>query len=397
MPRRSNKAGRRPDLLPFARPDMTEAEVEAVAAVLRSGWLTTGPRVKEFEEAFARTVGARHAIALASGTAALHAAYSILGLGPGDEVVTTPMTFVSTVAMIEAVGATPVFADIDPASLNIAPSAVQAAVNERTGAIVPVHFAGLPCEVDAVRGIAQRRDIPVVEDAAHALGASCRGRAVGSLADITIFSFHPAKNITTGEGGMLTTNCQPLASAARTFNFHGLLREPSDPFTPLPYDVQSVGYKYNMTDIQAALGLAQLGRLKEMNQKRADVASLYLSLLAEVEELTLPPLPREGVVHAWHLFIIRLKPERVTIDREGFRTELSARNIATGFHYPAVHELSYYREKYRLRAKDFPAASRAGHTVVSLPLFPAMTEEDVADVVRAVKDVLRRHRRPKAT
>jgi dTDP-4-amino-4,6-dideoxygalactose transaminase len=395
MPARSQKPDRRPDLLPFARPDITEAEVEAVAAVLRSGWLTTGPRVKEFEEALARAVGARHAVALASGTAALHTAYHTLGLGPGDEVVTTPMTFPATVSMIEAVGAKPVFADIDPASLNIAPARVEAVLTERTRAIAPVHFAGLPCDEDALRGIAQRHAIAIIEDAAHALGASWQGRPVGSLADVTIFSFHPTKNITTGEGGMLTTDRDDLAEAARTFNFHGIVREPADPFTPLPYDVRSIGYKYNMTDIQAVLGLVQLGRLKEMNARRAELADLYLSLLADLEELALPARAPAGVVHAWHLFIVRLKPEHLTIDREGFRRELRARNIATGVHYPAVHELTYYRDKYRLRPEDFPEASRAGRTVVSLPLFPAMTEEDVADVVRAVKAVLRLHRRPR--
>jgi len=388
-----SERSRRRDLLPFARPDITEAEVEAAAEVLRSGWLTTGPRVKEFEKAFATAVGVGYAVALASGTAALHAAYSALRLGPGDEVITTPMTFAATVNMIEAVGARPVFADIDPATLNISPQAVEAALTERTAAIVPVHFTGLPYDVDAIHGIATRDNLPVVDDAAHALGASHQGHPVGSLADITIFSFHPTKNITTGEGGMLTTDAEEWARRARTFAFHGITRPPGDPATPLPYDVHSLGYKYNMTDIQAALGLVQLRRLKHMNRKRAELAELYFALLGDVEELQLPARPPEGVVHAWHLFVVRLRLEQLTIDRAGFRRELRELNIATGVHYPAVHELTYYREKYGLRPEDFPEARRAAQSVVSLPLFPAMTEEDVADVARAVKHVLSPHRR----
>ncbi|MCK4298710.1 MAG: DegT/DnrJ/EryC1/StrS family aminotransferase [Planctomycetes bacterium] len=379
---------RRGQLLPFARPDITEAEVKAVAEVLRSGWLTTGPRVKEFEEAFAGAVGARHAVALSSGTAALHAAYTALGLGPGDEVITTPMTFAATVNMIEAVGAKPRFADIDPTTLNISPAAIEAALTERTAAIVPVHFAGLPCDVTAIRSIATRHNLPIIEDAAHALGASCQGRPVGSLADITIFSFHPTKNITTGEGGTLTTDADEWARRARTFRFHGITRPGGDPAIPLPYDVHHPGFKYNMTDLQAAIGLVQLGRLEEMNRRRRELAELYVEQLKDVEELLLPARPPEGVAHAWHLFVVRLRLEQLSIDRNTFRKELRALNIATGIHYPAVHGLTYYREKYGLRPEDFPAAYQAGQSVVSLPLFPAMTEEDVADVVRAIKHVL---------
>ena len=383
---------KRGELLPFARPDITEAEVEAVAGVLRSGWLTTGPRVKEFEEAFARVVGARHAVALASGTAALHAAYTALGLSPGEQVITTPMTFAATVNMIEAVGAQPLFADIDPTTLNISPAAVESVLTERTAAIVPVDFAGLPCDVTAIRSIAAHYNLPIVEDAAHALGASWQGRPVGSLADITIFSFHPTKNITTGEGGMLTTDAEDWAGRARTFRFHGITRLSEDPAGLLPYDLRHPGYKYNMTDLEAAIGLVQLGRLEEMNRRRRELAELYLEQLRDVEELLLPAQPPQGVTHAWHLFVVRLRPERVTIDRNTFRSQLRALNIDTGIHYPAVHELTYYREKYGLRPEDFPEACRAGRSVVSLPLFPAMTDEDVADVVRAIKHVLSRGR-----
>ncbi len=380
--------GRRSELLPFARPDITEAEVEAVAEVLRSGWLATGPRVEEFEAELARSVGAAHAVATTSGTGALHAAYAALGLGPGDEVITTPLTFVATVNMVEAVGARPVFADVDPVTLNLSPQAVEAALSARTAAIVPVHFAGLPVEVDAIHGIATHHNLPVIEDAAHALGARRRGRPVGSLADVTVFSFHPIKNVTSGEGGMLTTDGEEWAKRARTFRFHGITRADGDRATPLPYDVPHLGYKYNMTDIQAAVGLVQLGRLEEMNRKRAELAELYFEMLADVEELQLPARPPEGVVHAWHLFVVRLRPEQATIDRATFRAELRALNIATGVHFPAVHELTYYRERYGLQPQDFPEASRAGRSVVSLPLFPAMTGEDVHDVARAVKRVL---------
>lgn len=387
MPR--SKPSRRAELLPFARPDITEAEVEAVAEVLRSGWLTTGSRVAEFERAFAEAVGARFAVALGSGTAALHAAYSVLGLSPGDEVVTTPLTFVATVNMIEVVGAKPVFADIDPVTLNISPEALEAVLTERTAAVVPVDFAGLPCDLAAVRSIAERYNLAVIEDAAHALGARYRGQPVGSLADMTIFSFHPTKNITTGEGGMLTTDAEEWAARARTFAFHGITRTAAEaPSTPPPYDLPHLGFKYNMTDIQAALGLVQLRRLPEMNRRRAQLAHLYLQLLAEVEELLLPAPGDDEREHAWHLFVVRLRSEKARLDRDTFRKELRALGIATGLHYPAVHELTYYRRKYNLRPEDFPEAHRAGRSVLSLPLFPTMTEDDVADVVRAVKRVL---------
>lgn len=391
MPR--TQPPRRTELLPFARPDITEAEVEAVAGVLRSGWLSTGPRVAEFEAAFAEVVGARCAVALGSGTAALHAAYTALGLGPGDEVITTPLTFVATVNTIEAVGARPVFADIDPTTLNISPPAIEAALTERTAAIVPVHFAGLPCDLAAIRNIATHYNLAVIEDAAHALGARYRGEPIGSRAEMTIFSFHPTKNITTGEGGMLATDAAEWAARARTFAFHGITRTVDDSSTPPPYDLPHLGLKYNMTDIQAAIGLVQLRRLGEMNRRRAQLAHLYLQLLAEVEELLLLPAPGdEDREHAWHLFAVRLRPEKAGIDRDTFRKELRALNIATGLHYPAVHQLTYYREKYGLRSEDFPEAHRAGQSVVSLPLFPTMTEDDVGDVVRAVRHVLSRSR-----
>jgi len=378
----------RSEFLPFARPDIGEAEVEAVAAVLRSGWLATGPKVKAFEEAFAEAVGSRFAVGLTSGTAALHTAYTVLGLGPGDEVITTPMTFAATVNMIEALGAQPVFADIEPVTLNISAAAVEAGVTERTRAIVPVHFAGLPCDMKAIGAIAARHDLRVVEDAAHALGASCPSGPVGSLSDLTIFSFHPAKNITTGEGGMVTTNNEEWAREARTFRFHGIVRPSAEALTPLPYDVPRPGYKHNMTDVQAALGLVQLGRLAQMNRRRAELAELYFELLGEVEELQLPARPPEGVTHAWHLFIVRLRPEATRLDREAFREGLRKLNIATGLHYPAAHELTYYREKYHLHPNDYPEAHRAGRSVVSLPLFPAMSDDDVSDVVEAAKYVL---------
>jgi dTDP-4-amino-4,6-dideoxygalactose transaminase len=268
-----------------------------------------------------------------------------------------------------------------------------AALTERTAAIVPVHFTGLPYDVEAIGDIARRHNLPVIDDAAHALGASYHGRSVGALADMTIFSFHPTKNITTGEGGMLTTDADEWARRARTFAFHGITRPPSELATPLPYNVHGLGCKYNMTDIQAALGLVQLSRLEQMNKKRTELTDHYFALLGDVDELQLPAQPADGVVHAWHLFVVRLRLEQLTIDRAGFRRELRELNVATGVHYPAVHELTYYREKYGLQAEDYPEAHRASESVVSLPLFPAMTEHDVADVARMVKQVLSLHRR----
>lgn len=381
----------RPDFLPLSRPSISEKEIEAVVECLRSGWLTSGPRVAAFEARFAETVGAAHAVALSSGTAGLHLALLAIGVGPGDEVITTPMTWAATANMIVAAGATPVFVDIDPGTLNIDPLAVARAVTSRTRAIVPVHFAGQPVDLDALRTIATRHRLALVEDAAHALGTVHRGRPVGGGSTAAVFSFHPIKAITTGEGGMLTTDDAALAERVRLLRFHGIARDAWSRYgkpAVADYEVVELGFKYNMTDMQAALGLVQLGRLEEFLTARARVATWYAEALANlpgVEMLSRVPYPAR---HAWHLLVIRLQPGDAAADRDTLMQELSARNIGVGLHFKALHLHRFYRERAAQPAAELPHATRASRSIFSLPLFPAMTPDDVHDVVDALTQVL---------
>ncbi len=383
--------------LPFSRPALGEEEVQAVVECLRSGWITTGPRTREFEERFAAYAGARHALAVMSGTAAEHLALLALGIGPGDEIVTSPMTWVSTVSVAELVGARPVFVDVEPGTHNLDPGRLRAAITGKTRAILPVHFAGLPCDMDPIREAAAERGIPVIEDAAHAAGAAYKGRPVGSLSLLTLFSFHPIKNLTTGEGGMITTDDPDLAKRIRLLRFHGITRDSwqrQGAGAGAAYDVLLPGFKYNMTDIQSAIGLVQLARLDALNERRALLARRYLGALDGIEEIRLPASDAGYPArHAWHLFTILVDVDRLTLDRFGFMEAMKVENVGTGLHFLAVHLQPYYRDRYGYRPGDFPEAERVSERVVSLPLFPGMTEADVDDVARAVKKVVRTHRR----
>jgi dTDP-4-amino-4,6-dideoxygalactose transaminase len=383
--------------LPFSRPALGEEEVRAVVDCLRSGWITTGPRTREFEEKFAAYAGARHALAVTSGTAGEHLALLALGIGPGDEVVTSPMTWTSTVNIVELVGARPVFADIEPDTHNLDPAKLRGALTERTRAIIPVHFAGLPCDMDAIGAIASERGIPVIEDAAHAAGAAYRERPVGSLSRLTVFSFHAIKNLTTGEGGMITTDDDALADRIRLLRFHGITRDSwqrQGAGAGAAYDVLVPGFKYNLTDIQSAIGVVQLARLDALNERRESLARRYLDALAGVEEIRLPAAGAGYPVrHAWHLFTILVDVDRLTVDRFGFMEAMKRENIGTGLHFLAVHLQSHYRTRYGYAPGDFPEAERVSERIVSLPLFPGMIEADVDAVARAVKKVVRAHRR----
>lgn len=381
----------RSEFLPFAPPAIGEEEIAEVVAALRSGWLTTGPRTARFESEFAARVGSPGALGLNSCTSALHLALKALGVGPGDEVITSTMTFVSTVNVIEHAGARPVLVDVEPDTLNLDPAAVERALTSRTRAIVPVHFAGHPAEMDPIRELAAARGIAIVEDAAHAIPASYRGIPVGRGPNPVAFSFYATKNLTTGEGGMLTGNEEFLARA-RVLSLHGMDRDGWKRYARGGrwfYEVVEPGYKCNMTDIQAALGLVQLRRLDEMQCRRREIVARYNAALSGTDALELPAA-RPHVEHAWHLFVIRLRLEALRIDRARFIDELAARNIGTSVHFIPVHLHPWYRERIRER---FPVAEESYQRTVSLPLHPGLSDGDVDDVVDAVHDVIRRNGR----
>lgn len=380
----------RSEFLPFSRPSIHEQDIRAVEQVLRSGWITTGPRVAELEQRFAETFGCPHALALSSATAGMHLVLRALGIGPGDEVITPSMTWVSTVNLIVLAGATPVFVDVDRDTLMVSAKDMEERLSEKTRLLVPVHFAGAGLDRKALHDLAGKKGIPLVEDAAHALGTLCEGIPVGREGT-SIFSFHPIKNITTGEGGMFCTQDPNLMETMGRLKFHGLGVDAFDrqmQGRSPQAEVLEPGYKYNLTDMAAALGLGQLARLDVLNQKRSDLAQIYLEQLAGVPEIL--PLSVSPVTtrHAWHLFVVRLDVEKAGMDRDAFMQALKARNIGTGLHFRAVHLQKYYREAWGFQRGMLPNTEWNSDRICSLPLFPDMVPEDVDQVVQAIKDVL---------
>jgi dTDP-4-amino-4,6-dideoxygalactose transaminase len=379
----------RKSFLDFARPQISEEDIAEVLDTLRSGWITSGPKARRFEAEFGAFVEAPAALALNSCTAGLHAALVTAGIGPGDEVVTTPMTFAATVNVIEQCGATPVLVDVEPDTLNIDPAAVSAALTNRTKAIIAVHYAGHPAELDALREIAGWRDLLLLEDAAHALPARYKGQLIGSTDNPASFSFYATKNLTTGEGGMLTASPEFVARA-RIFCSQGVDRTAwgrEELGRRWQYSVTMPGLKYGMTDIQASLGLGQIRRLHEMQARRKELVAYYRSLLSTLDDLEMPA-ERPHVEHAWHLFVLRLRGA-LRGKRDLFARRLWERNIGTSVHFIPIHMHPYYRDKYKLGANDFPVAYDAGQRVLSLPLYPGMSMRDATDVVEAVLDVAR--------
>jgi len=358
---------------------------------LRSGWITSGPRVERFEKALQSYLGAREVVCLSSGTAGLHLVLRALGLRPGDEVITTPLTFAATANTIVETGATPVFVDIDPTTRNLDVTQVERALTVRTRAFLPVHFAGLPVDLEPLYELAAASGLRVLEDAAHAIGTEYCGRKIGGFGDTQVFSFHPNKNITTGEGGCVTTSDRSLATTLRRLRFHGIERDDLDACARAegaPYDVVSVGFKYNLMDLQAALGLHQLPELDGFIARRTELAERYLERLATWSEFELPRSPSYDHRHAWHLFTVLLRPEVAGMDRAAFVRAMHARGIGIGIHYPAVHLFRLYRERFGYGPGAFPVAEHVGRTILSLPLFPAMTDADFERVLRAMREVL---------
>jgi dTDP-4-amino-4,6-dideoxygalactose transaminase len=379
--------------LPFALPEIGEEEIAEVVDTLRSGWVTTGPKVRKFEEAFTAFLGdsTLQSIAINSATAGLHLALEALGIGPGDEVITTTHTFTATAEVVRYLGADVRLVDVDPATLCICPQAFEAAITPKTRCVIPVHYAGRAAEMDEILAIARPRGIKVVEDAAHALPTSYKGKTIGTLeSDATVFSFYANKTITTGEGGMLVTRDPALASRARIMRLHGISRDAFDRFTAKTpswyYEIVAPGFKYNLTDIAGAMGLHQLKRAKPFQEKRAEIAAAYDAAFADLPVIR-PPAPLAGDIHAWHLYVLRLD-EGAGMTRDAMIERLFAAGIGCSVHYIPLHLHPYWQERYQLRAEDFPHSQKAYEQMFSLPIYTRMTDADVQRVITAVRRAL---------
>jgi dTDP-4-amino-4,6-dideoxygalactose transaminase len=389
-----NRRAARQTFLPFALPHITQAEIDEVVDTLRSGWLTTGPKTRRFEREFAARLGAPYAVAVNSATAAMHLALDAIGLQEGDEVIVPVYTFTATAEVVTYFHARPVFVDIDPVTCNLDPTQLEACITERTRAIMVVHIGGLPAEMDPILAIAQAHHLPVIEDAAHAFPASYRGRMIGTIGDLTAFSFYATKTLATGEGGMLTTAHQEYAERAALMALHGMSRDAwkrYDVGGSWYYEVLYAGFKYNMTDIAASLGLQQLARSESLLARRREIANRYNAAFALLPELETPPSP-PYIEHAWHLYMLRLRLEQLTITRDAFIQELARANIGSSVHFIPLHLHPFYRDTYHLQPMDFPAALHTYQRVVSLPIYPGMTDEDVEDVIAAVENIIITHK-----
>lgn len=394
--------------LPFAKPTISEAAIAEVAETLRSGWITTGPKVQKFEEMLSAYHvptypspckedgsggGGRRALCVSSATAGLQIALLALGLKEGDEVITTPLTFVATLNTIVLAGGKPVLVDINPRTLNINADAIEAAITPRTRVIMPVHYAGLPCDMDAIYMLAKKYSLRVVEDCAHAIGASYKGKKLGSFGDIQVMSFHPNKNMTTGEGGAIITDDKKVINTLERLRFHGIDRDAFNRFGKSgsqQYDVTMAGFKYNMMDIQAALGIHQLPELDGFIEKRALLAKRYIEILSGWSELALPQAPAYDHTHAWHLLTPRLNKNAAGLDRDALINTMKAENIGLGLHYQSTHTFSFYAENYGWQPSDFPHALSAGESIFTLPLFPTMTIAEQDRVIKSMEKVLKK-------
>lgn len=374
----------------LCEPVIEQEEMNEVMDTLQSGWLTTGPKVIKFEQMFCERLGTKHAISTCSATAAWQLVAHALGIKAGDEVIVPAITWPSISNVVELLGAKTVFADVDPNTLQIDPNEVKRLLTDKTKAVIPVHYAGAPCDLDRIQEILKGTDVVLVEDAAHALGTFYKGKEIGSTSKIAIFSFHPIKNITTGEGGMIITNDDALAERFRQLRFHGITKDAWNRYSKggkAQFEVLEPGFKANMTDIQAALGISQLPKLDRFNKKRTEIASLYRQLLKDVKGISPIDLVPYKSIHSWHLFIVRLDLKYLKLTRDQFINALSDANIGTGIHFPAVHLQQYYFEKYGITESMLPHASAAGISLLSLPLHPRLSQENVHRIVNMIKKI----------
>ena len=384
-----------PKPLPFHVPFIEEEDLRAVEAVLKSGWITTGPKVQEFEQAFARFLGARHAVAVSSCTAALHLALDAIGLKEGEEVLVPTLTFTATAEVVAYFKARPVLVDSEPRFFNIDIHDAQKKITPKTRAVIPVHLAGQPCEMDGLLELAHQRHLVVIEDAAHALPAKYRGRYIGTLSPLTAFSFYATKTITTGEGGMVTTDDDTLAARIRLMGLHGMSRDAWKRYSAegsWRYEVLEAGYKYNLTDMQAALGLVQLNKCERMWKRRAELADRYSRELSSLEAFRIPQLAPH-VQHAWHLYFVLVEPTVLKIQRDQVIEELRQRGIGTAVHFIPLHFHPYYQREWGYRVGQFPVAEAYFERCISLPIFPGMTDGDADRVIESLRDIAAKFRR----
>jgi len=385
----------RNDYLTFALPDVDDAELEQIKEALDSGWVTTGPKTRQFEAEFARSAGAKHAIAVNSCTAALHLALEAIGLAQGEEVLIPATTFASTAEVVRYFNARPVIVDVEPDTLCLNPALAKEAITERTRAIIPVHLAGLMADMVKLRAIADAHGLSVIEDAAHSVPTVYRERPENSLGDFVCYSFYATKTLTTGEGGMICTENDSWAERCRIMSLHGISRDAWKRYTnegSWYYEIIAPGFKYNMTDIAAAMGLAQLRKVERMWQRRKEISERYTAEFQELPELQTPERHSSNGNHAWHLYILRLNLSRLKIDRDRFIDELKAQNIGTSVHFIPLHLHPYYRRNYGYKPEDMPVAYEEYQRVISLPIYSRMSDQDVSDVVAAVKETIARHR-----
>ncbi|MBI5739835.1 MAG: DegT/DnrJ/EryC1/StrS family aminotransferase [Nitrospirae bacterium] len=390
-------------LIPFHRPYITEDEISEVVDSLKSGWLTTGSKCKDFERLFAEYIGCKHAVAVNSCTAALHLALEAIGLKEGEAVITSPMTFAATAEVVRYFNARPVFVDIEPDTMNMDVAKLEETIESlaergyKIRAVIPVHFAGHSCDMDPLLEIAGKHDLRVVEDAAHILPGKYKDKNIGTISDITCFSFYANKNITTGEGGMAVTDNQEWADRMRIMSLHGISKDAWKRYSAEGnwyYEITAPGYKYNMTDMAAALGIAQLRKADSLLLRRSQIASRYNEAFGELPQLSIPA-ESSNIQHSWHLYVIKLNPERLTINRDRFMAELKSRGIGTSVHFIPLHIHPYYRNTYGFSPGDFPIAYEIFQKIVTLPIYPMMTDEEVRSVVEAVTDIVTRNSRGK--
>lgn len=388
-----------PSFIPYCQHSIDDEDIEEVIGTLKSSWLTSGPKTRSFEKKFAEYIGCEYAVAVSSCTAGLHLGLNVYGIGEGDEVITTPLTFCATAEVIEYQQAKPVFVDVDARTFNINPGLIEEKITSRTKAIIPVHYGGIPCDLSAIYDIAERHNLNVIEDAAHAMGSTFQNKKIGSFGNPTAFSFYPTKNMTTVEGGVVTTNDAEISEKLRVLSLHGISKDAWKRYSSQGqwyYEIHQLGFKYNFTDLQAALGIQQLKKLNNFNSIREEYAKIYFDALKKVPEVQFPKLYHDyfnglnnnGFKNSWHLFVLMLELDKLKIDRAQFMQELNSRGIGTSVHFIPLHVQPYYAKKYGYKEGDFPAAETVFSKIISLPLYPKLTDGEIQHIISMVKEMI---------